>query len=147
MIAKKSKGFTIIELLVVVAIIAVLAAIVLVNVTQYIAKGKDAAIKGNLGSIRTNAAVLYDSTTPSSYATFITGGTCAAGTGGFTGPRSAIVTAGGTVSCPDATATAWCVRSTLNGGGSWCVDSTGFSGGPTGVGNCVGGATPSYVCQ
>ena len=47
---QKSKGFTIIELLVVIAIIAVLAAIVLVNVTQYINKGKDAAIKGNLTS-------------------------------------------------------------------------------------------------
>ena len=60
MINKKSKGFTIIELLVVVAIIAVLAAIVLVNVTGYINKGKNAAIKGNLATILTNAAVFYD---------------------------------------------------------------------------------------
>ena len=60
MIIKKEKGFTIIELLVVVAIIAVLAAIVLVNVTQYINKGKDAAIKGNMATILTNMAVWYD---------------------------------------------------------------------------------------
>ena len=33
---KNKKGFTIIELIIVIAIIAVLAAIVLVNVTQYI---------------------------------------------------------------------------------------------------------------
>ena len=39
----KQKGFTIIELIVVIAIIAILAAIVMVNVTQYINKGKDAA--------------------------------------------------------------------------------------------------------
>ena len=32
---KNKKGFTIIELIIVIAIIAVLAAIVLVNVTQY----------------------------------------------------------------------------------------------------------------
>ena len=38
----KQKGFTIIELIVVIAIIAVLAAIVMVNVTKYIAQGKDA---------------------------------------------------------------------------------------------------------
>ena len=55
----KSKGFTIIELLVVVAIIAVLAAIVLVNVTGYINQGKNAAIKGNLATVLTNAAVFY----------------------------------------------------------------------------------------
>ena len=48
----KSKGFTIIELIVVIAIIAVLATIVLVNVTQYINRGKDAAIKGNLSSYK-----------------------------------------------------------------------------------------------
>lgn len=56
----QSKGFTIIELIVVVAIIAVLAAIVLVNVTGFINKGKNAAIKGNLSSIMTNAAVYFD---------------------------------------------------------------------------------------
>ncbi|MCX6723596.1 MAG: prepilin-type N-terminal cleavage/methylation domain-containing protein [Candidatus Staskawiczbacteria bacterium] len=56
----KSKGFTIIELIVVIAIIAVLAAIVLVNVTGYISKGKDAAIKANLTSLVTNGATYYD---------------------------------------------------------------------------------------
>ena len=57
---KKQKGFTIIELIVVIAIIAVLATIVMINVTSYIAKGKDAAIKGNLASVLTNAAVYYE---------------------------------------------------------------------------------------
>lgn len=56
----KQKGFTIIELIVVIAIIAVLAAIVLVNVTQYITKGRDSAIKGNLSTLSTDAAVVYD---------------------------------------------------------------------------------------
>ncbi|MDP2741313.1 MAG: prepilin-type N-terminal cleavage/methylation domain-containing protein [bacterium] len=59
----KSKGFTIIELIVVIAIIAVLAAIVMVNVTSYIAKGKDVSIKGNLSTALTNAAVYYDTIT------------------------------------------------------------------------------------
>jgi prepilin-type N-terminal cleavage/methylation domain-containing protein len=56
----KQKGFTIIELIVVIAIIAVLAGIVLVNVTSYINKGKDAAIKGNLAGFMTSAAAHYD---------------------------------------------------------------------------------------
>ena len=59
----KSKGFTIIELIVVIAIIAVLASIVLVNVTQYINKGKDAAAKGNLSTMMTNAAIYLDDNT------------------------------------------------------------------------------------
>ena len=41
-------GFTLIELLVSIAVIATLAAIILFNIVQYINKGKDASIKGNL---------------------------------------------------------------------------------------------------
>lgn len=44
------KGFTIIELIVVIAIIAVLAGIVLVSVSVYTTKSKDAALKASLGS-------------------------------------------------------------------------------------------------
>ncbi|MCX6721887.1 MAG: prepilin-type N-terminal cleavage/methylation domain-containing protein, partial [Candidatus Staskawiczbacteria bacterium] len=51
----KQKGFTIIELIVVIAIIAVLAGIVLVNVTSYINKSRNAAVKGNLSTMLTNA--------------------------------------------------------------------------------------------
>jgi prepilin-type N-terminal cleavage/methylation domain-containing protein len=64
---KTQKGFTIIELIVVIAIIAVLATIVMINVTQYIAKGKDASIKGNMASITTSAAAYYDSQSPNSF--------------------------------------------------------------------------------
>lgn len=60
---QKQKGFTIIELIVVIAIIAVLAAVVMVNVTQYINKGKDAAIKSNLSSLQTTAADYYNDST------------------------------------------------------------------------------------
>lgn len=78
---QKTKGFTIIELIVVIAIIAVLAAIVMVNVTGYITKGKDAAAQGNLATMITNGAVFYD--TNSTFTGFNTGaqtGTAAANT-------------------------------------------------------------------
>jgi Tfp pilus assembly protein PilE len=117
----KNKGFTIIELIVVIAIIAVLAAIVLVNVTQYIAKGKDASIKGNMASIATIAAAYYDNNTSS-----------------YTGLGSDAAYAAGIVAIDDANGSgtvtdeiisgAYCVESTLNAGGSWCVDSTGYKG-------------------
>jgi len=67
----KNKGFTIIELIVVIAIIAVLASIVLVNVTQYINKGKNAAIKGNLSSAMVNAATYFDATPAGTGASFL----------------------------------------------------------------------------
>ncbi|MFH1968427.1 MAG: type II secretion system protein [bacterium] len=63
---RNSAGFTIIELLVVIAIIGVLAAIVLINVTRYIDKGKDAAAKGDLATLLTNAITYYN--TNSSFA-------------------------------------------------------------------------------
>lgn len=117
---QKSKGFTIIELLVVVAIIAVLTGIVLVNVTSYINKGKDAAIKGNLSTILTNGAVFYD--TNASYTGF-----CADAT--VTAPQAAILAAGGVSTCTvDVGNTAWCACSTLKvtSGNVFCVDSTGY---------------------
>jgi len=118
----KYKGFTIIELLVVVAIIAVLAAIVLVNVTGYINQGKNAAIKGNLATVLTNAAVFYDQN--GGYNNFCTNAY-------FTGPQTAISNAGGTAICKVKTDnTAWCACSTLKDvtgatGQTFCVDSTG----------------------
>ena len=142
---KKSKGFTIIELLVVVAIIAVLASIVLVNVTSYIAKGKDASIKANLATVRTNAAVFYDNQNPSTYAGFAAAGCVVTGSDTlFTTPRAAIVNAGGTVDCAASTASAWCAKSTLYVSGSWCVDSTGFSGAPAAGTDCT---SADLTCQ
>ena len=47
----KNKGFTIIELIVVISIIAVLASIIVVNVNQYIQKSKIAATKGEINQI------------------------------------------------------------------------------------------------
>ncbi|MFH1968304.1 MAG: prepilin-type N-terminal cleavage/methylation domain-containing protein [bacterium] len=119
---KSGAGFTIIELIVVIAIIAVLAAIVLVNVTSYIAKSRDAAIKGNMSTIATNAAVYFDNVEPSTtYVGFIA-------TSSYTVPAGAITEAGGTLGTPLESATAWCLSTTLNDTTTWCVDSTGYKG-------------------
>ena len=118
----KLKGFTIIELIVVIAIIAVLATIVLVNVTGYINKGKDAAIKGNLSSLLTNSAVWLDTNA------VYTGFKANTATGcGVAGPIAlAITAAGGTLVCGE-TATAWCGCSVekVDSAKFYCVDSTG----------------------
>jgi prepilin-type N-terminal cleavage/methylation domain-containing protein len=62
------KGFTLIELLVVIAIIGILSSVVLASLNSARNKGADAAVKGNLGGIRAQAELVYDSNN-SSYST------------------------------------------------------------------------------
>jgi prepilin-type N-terminal cleavage/methylation domain-containing protein len=140
----KQKGFTIIELIVVVAIIAVLAAIVLVNVTSYINKGKDAAIQGNLSSMMTNAAVIFDST----------GNYLLACAGANVPPITAAKTAygsppGDTATCnfTATTGVAWAACSQLKVSDSYfCVDSTGAKKTITTRTGCTSTAFTVSVC-
>jgi type IV pilus assembly protein PilA len=53
-IAKNKKGFTLIELMIVVAIVGILAAIAIPNFLNYQAKSQQTEAKTNLGSIFTN---------------------------------------------------------------------------------------------
>ncbi len=141
----KARGFTLIELLVVIAIIGFLAAIVLAAVGSARNKGVDAAVKGNLGSIRSEAEI-YSSNNGNSYS-----GVCPtlqAGTGVKTILNNAASTTqsnvdvtftdGGAwnqVTCHDST-TAWVVEAPLKASVSgtpsmWCVDSSGNAKGET----------------
>jgi len=121
----KSKGFTIIELIVVIAIIAVLASIVLVNVTAYINKGKDAAISGNLASMMTNAAQIVDST--GSMATVCSNVTNAAALAAADSAYDGNATATQVTDCNvNGTNDAWAACGQLKVSDSYfCVDSTG----------------------
>lgn len=116
------KGFTIIELIVVIAIIAILAAIVLLNVTQYINKGKDAAIKSNFYTIFTNSALYFN--TNYNYINFLSNA-------GYTTPAAAAQSEnGGTplISSIDSTDYHFCACSTLKviSGDTYCIDDTGY---------------------
>lgn len=56
----KSKGFTLVEMLVVLAVISILIVVVVYSAKQYIGKGKDAAVKGNLVVLITAGELWYD---------------------------------------------------------------------------------------
>jgi general secretion pathway protein G len=55
----KEKGFTLIELMIVVAILATLAAIAIPKFTLMVEKSREGATKGNLGAMRSAASLYY----------------------------------------------------------------------------------------
>jgi len=59
---RKSKGFTLIELMIVVAIIGILAAIAIPRFANLIDRAREARTQGNLGSVRSAMAICYGST-------------------------------------------------------------------------------------
>lgn len=64
--AKNKKGFTLIELMIVVAIVGILAAIAIPNFLNYQAKSQQTEAKTNLGSIFTNM-VAYSAEAPDGF--------------------------------------------------------------------------------
>jgi prepilin-type N-terminal cleavage/methylation domain-containing protein len=66
----KNAGFTLVEMLVVIAIVSVLSGIVLFSITQYINKGKNASMQGNLAILVTAGEVYYDRNAGNGYVDF-----------------------------------------------------------------------------
>jgi prepilin-type N-terminal cleavage/methylation domain-containing protein len=138
------KGFTLLELLVVVAIIGVLSTIVLVSLSDSRIRAADAGVKSNLRNAVSQAEIFYNTNTaaPSSYASVCTNGD-GGGTLGANGIGLHVLTAAkniglssyatngtgtlATATCND-NANSWAAEVPLRADGQmWCVDSSGKS--------------------
>ncbi|MFH1036585.1 MAG: type II secretion system protein [Patescibacteria group bacterium] len=126
----KSVGFTLVELLVVVAIIGLLAALVLNNTGSTRDRAKNNAIISSLNSLRSGGELWINAS--GSYTGFCADNDC--GTGGSDWKRvcAAIKAQNNnpTVTC-NVSPTAWCVYTSLVGGGNHCVDSVNKSASST----------------
>lgn len=137
------KGFTLLELLVVVAIIGLLTSIVVISLTNARNKGIDAGVQSNLRNAISQAEIFYGINTaaPNSYTSVCTNGTVggAPGIGAhvFAAAKAARLSnyatnpaLGGTLTtatCNYGT-NAWAAEAPLSTSGKmWCVDSAGKS--------------------
>ncbi len=144
---RNTSGFTLIELIVVIAIIVILASVILASLATARNKGSNASIKADISNMRPQAEIIYDIANPTSYI-----GVCAdlkveaaitaaAYAGGATVPVPAdwLIGKNGTattVTCHSSTS-AWAAEAplkTAEGANTfWCVSSNGFSKGEPGT--------------
>ena len=156
---KNQKGFTLIELIVVIAIIVILATIILININGYINKGSDAAAKEDMSTLLTSATNYYATngsfasvSTNSDYANAVTGIGSSEGT---TGLKYSLVTACDTDdACSTAGSTKWCAcfveKAITSPATDFCVDSSGVRKEVTGTtcaAECDHNTTTPGLCK
>ncbi len=138
-----NKGFTLLELLVVVAIIGIMAAVVVAALTSARSKGGDAGVKSNLRNAISQGEIFYNTNTVAinTYTSVCTNGPvggalgigaqvlAAAKANGYASYATNTTGTLTTATCNDS-ANAWAAEVPLKGAGAnqmWCVDSAGKS--------------------
>lgn len=127
---KERNGFTLLELIVVIAIIALFATIVVLRIENPKNKTADAAVKAQMKEVAAQAQA-YAIDNNGSFLNMCTADSIISAaliqiTKNSTGPAV----------CVDGPN--WAVSAALKGGGSWCMDSLGFMGdGEASSGQCL----------
>lgn len=130
----KNKGFSLVELLIVICIIGILSTIVLSSVSNSRARAYDSKIKQQLSSFRTAAEIYFSNQTPSSYGP--TTSVCSAGifndVDATNGSPGLYIAAGNIPSFSDikcgSNGTDYAIKATLYSGNEyWCIDNKGSS--------------------
>ncbi len=124
---KNNKGFTLIEMLVVIAIIGLLSSVVLVALGPSRAKAKDARIISDINQTRVLLETKFSAST-GAY-TYVAAD--------YAALASDVTSSGGKLSVIPAVGagTAYAVSSALVSGGYYCVDSTGKTGSAAALAN------------
>lgn len=151
--ASTKKGFTLIETLVVIAIIGILAGIILVAMGGMRSKAKDSRIISEMGQLRNAAPLYYHMQNPNTY----TGMDCNVTVPNIKPLCDDIALQGGIKPSDEVTPAygldiivsgqAYCAEVRLNSGKYWCVDSQGRSKTYGGDPDCSGIAPISYTCE
>jgi len=140
----RKKGFSLIEVLVVITIIGILASIVLTNLGVARNKAKNTRIMADLSQIRNMAASIESESDPPAYSSLCSGNDLNTTPGSHNYiaqvfliredirtqlKGSGVLTPGTDISCQTNTdGTSYCVNIALLGGGFYCIDSTGYAG-------------------
>jgi prepilin-type N-terminal cleavage/methylation domain-containing protein len=132
-------GFTLLEVLVVTAVIGILSGIVLAALTNARDRSYDAAVKDNLANLRTQAGIFHDNNGHYGDGVGLFPVDCLAFPSSLfvidSVANSMVIAAddaskNGTVQCttntdPGSNASAWSAEAPLSDGSVWCVDSEG----------------------
>ncbi|MDE1965978.1 MAG: type II secretion system protein [Patescibacteria group bacterium] len=145
------RGFTLIELLVVIAIIGILSAVVLASLNTARSKGNDAAIKSDLSTVATQAALYYDNNGNSYGATNTgVGASCTTASTLFTDTTIANAITGAdtdngptkSVLCSSNSSGFMVAAQLMTSNDYWCVDSTGVATDTASTPDVTGTACP-----